>query len=456
MLNERYHLLRKLGGGGAGVSYLAEDTRTGAQVVVKRFKSELTGAARREVPREVELLQELSHPQIPKFLDFFEAEVELERLPHLVQTHVPGESLDKVLTERRFTIDEALGLMASLLEVLSWLHQRAPPIVHRDVKPGNVILREGAETVSLIDFGLATGEGARTFGHTMATGTLGYQSPEQIAGQPVPASDVYGAGVLLLEMLTRRSPAEMIAGIGVLSWKRAAEHLPPPVVELLRQMLHPEPARRLRNGGESLQATRVCREALRGVPAPVPASPAPWAPTPRPEAQPAQPADVEESERDVISWWELTGGWAKGNNLLFLLILLLLFVTPFIVAFARWEVVAILIPYPLVALPLSFRVSVRDKGDAFLLRQGLLPFPGRVNRRIRKDKVVSIKRHDEGTRSQLILHITPPSTEGMSVQQKMVSMILEGQFVLGESLPTQRARAIENFLLSRKHSSIER
>jgi serine/threonine protein kinase len=291
LLNGRYRLLEKLGGGGAGVSYLAEDVRDGGQVVVKRLKTELEPATRARWPREATLLRQLDHPRIPRFLDFFEAEVELETLPHLVQTHVPGVDLRAELETRRYTPDAVLDLVEELLEILTYLQDLSPPVLHRDIKPENIIRRSDGALV-LIDFGTAIGESAGTFGHTMATGTLGYQALEQIHGRPGPASDVYSLGVVALELLCRRRPGELAVGMGVLDWRRAIPDAPPAVVSLLERMLATEPSDRFASAREALAGVRAARRpppprrSPPRVSRPEPPRPAPKPEPPRPDPLP--------------------------------------------------------------------------------------------------------------------------------------------------------------------------
>ena len=100
LLHSRYTLIKKLGSGTHGISYLALDKQKKQDVVIKRLRQELTPESRKIWPKESRMLQRLEHQQIPKFIDFFEAEVELELLPHLVQEYVPGQNLFEVMNEK--------------------------------------------------------------------------------------------------------------------------------------------------------------------------------------------------------------------------------------------------------------------------------------------------------------------------------------------------------------------
>lgn len=305
IINRRYRLLRKLGSGGAGISYLAEDTTLGGQVVIKRFRHELAPSARNQVPREVALLKQLCHPNIPKFIDFFELEVELERLPHLVQTYVPGEDLRQELARRRHTVDDVLVILEQVLEILVYLQALSPPVIHRDIKPENIIRRSTDGALVLIDFGIAIGDPIQTFGHTMATGTLGYQALEQIHGNPGLATDVYGLGVVALEFLSRRHPGELISGMGALDWRRALPHAPPAVCALLERMLAVSLSDRFPDARAAREGVRAARRA--------PAPPARSTPAPAPPPPKSPLLDGEDDFFDVDS--DAQNLWMEGPDL---------------------------------------------------------------------------------------------------------------------------------------------
>ena len=138
-LNNRYELIEKLGSGANGITYLANDSRTNKQVVVKRLRHELNDKTRKIWPREVQILRGLDHPNIPRFIDFFEQTVELERLPHIVQGYVAGDNLQKESETKHYTPTQVLDMVISLIEVLCYLQSLSPPVLHRDIKPENII-----------------------------------------------------------------------------------------------------------------------------------------------------------------------------------------------------------------------------------------------------------------------------------------------------------------------------
>jgi serine/threonine protein kinase len=297
LLHGRYRLVRALGEGGGGQTWLAIDEHTGASVAVKELRAPLVGPARDVVDRETSLLASLHHPQIPKFIEAFVEDVRMVPRLHLVLEYVDGTPLSEAVAQRRFAQGEVKAIVLDLLAVVTWLHGLAPPLLHRDIKPSNVILRPNG-TVALIDFGVATDAVDRTFQHTMAVGTLGYQAPEQIAGEPIPASDVYSVGVLALELLTRTPPRTLLSG-QTLRWEGSAKHLDPAWRAWLTRALDPNPSRRFPDARVALRALQSPGGTL-GAPDPRP-NPAGQAPKRSPDAEDSPkegyPQDDDSDER---------------------------------------------------------------------------------------------------------------------------------------------------------------
>ena len=163
--------------------------------------------------REAETLRRLEHPRIPRLLDFFTEEGEDDTRVCLVQEHVAGRSLaDLVSRGRRFGEAEAATVGAKLAGILEYLHGFRPPILHRDVKPANVLL-SGAGRVYLVDFGAVRDHFLRAPllhpGGVTVVGTRGYMPLEQFEGRAVPASDLYALGATLVHVLSGRAPSEL-------------------------------------------------------------------------------------------------------------------------------------------------------------------------------------------------------------------------------------------------------
>lgn len=206
LLAGRYEVGQVLGAGGFGATYLARDlARFGTICVVKTLLPirQADEVCRRLFEREARLLADLSHPQIPKLDAYFEHEGRFV----LVLEYVEGETLSSRL-QRETRLSEAATreIVLQLLDVLSYLHARTPPVIHRDVKPGNIILARDGRVV-LIDFGAVREAIGRDETHT-AIGTAGYTPIEQVAGRATPASDCYALGATALHMVSGTHPMD--------------------------------------------------------------------------------------------------------------------------------------------------------------------------------------------------------------------------------------------------------
>jgi serine/threonine protein kinase len=209
---EKYELAELLGEGGSGSTYrairLADQTSVAIKVLSLRHLQDWKQLELFE--REAKVLSQLSHPQIPQYLDYFHVDTPDNRAFYIVQQLAPGKPLTKwVQCGWRGTEMEIKDIAQQLLEILKYLHQQSPPLVHRDIKPHNII-RSDDGRVFLVDFGAVQNVYRSTFlkGSTVA-GTYGYMAPEQFRGAAVPGSDLYGLGATVLYLLTHRSPAEL-------------------------------------------------------------------------------------------------------------------------------------------------------------------------------------------------------------------------------------------------------
>ncbi len=203
--NERFSVLMQLGSGGLSAVYLAEKTNKDLVVIKEStlpatLHEEQRAKAEELFKREAKLLLKLDHPQIAKIFDHF---VERGR-DYLVLEFIPGHTL-RQLVAKRGQQDErvAVDLIRQLVHVLDYIHGLTPPILHRDISPDNLVLKEDGKLI-VIDFGAAN-EVVGT-----ATGTLigkqSYMSPEQFKGKPTVQSDIYAAGGTLYFLLTGRDP----------------------------------------------------------------------------------------------------------------------------------------------------------------------------------------------------------------------------------------------------------
>lgn len=204
-LAQRYRIERELGSGGMATVYLAQDVRHGRQVALKvlqRDVAQSVGAER--FLREIQLAARLSHPHILPLFDSGEAGGWL----FYVMPNVEGQSLrDRLDRESQLPVDEALRLTREVAEALDHAHRHG--VVHRDVKPENIMLHDGHAVVA--DFGIGkalSGVDEAVFTQTGVTvGTPAYMSPEQASGDAVDGrSDIYSLGCVLYEMLAGEQP----------------------------------------------------------------------------------------------------------------------------------------------------------------------------------------------------------------------------------------------------------
>jgi serine/threonine protein kinase len=191
--------------------WLARDTRERGLVwAVKELDFEAfapgeRAEARDLFEREADLLMRLHHPCLPAVVDRF-SEGGRE---YLVMERVEGPTLDQILEARGTPLEErdVARWSAQICAALEYLHGQVPPVVYRDVKPSNIMVRVDG-VVKLIDFGIARSMNPARRGDTMAYGTPGYAPPEQYAGKAEPRSDLYGLGVTMFQLLTRCDPQE--------------------------------------------------------------------------------------------------------------------------------------------------------------------------------------------------------------------------------------------------------
>ncbi|MFN6471541.1 MAG: protein kinase domain-containing protein [Nostoc sp. SerVER01] len=214
-LRGRYKIVRKLGQGGFGETYLAEDMDLprNPHCVVKRFKPQLTQPqalqqAMRLFDTEADVLYRLgTHEQIPRLLAHFEENQEF----YLVQEYVQGDDLSTELKlGQQWSQEKVIAFLQDVLKILEFVHQQN--VIHRDIKPANIIRRAADSKLFLIDFGAVKEIGtlmANNQGRTVAVGTPGYIPSEQYNGQPQLSSDIYAVGVIGIQALTGISPLQL-------------------------------------------------------------------------------------------------------------------------------------------------------------------------------------------------------------------------------------------------------
>jgi eukaryotic-like serine/threonine-protein kinase len=254
-----YRILEKLGEGGMGEVYLAEDTRLGRRVALKVLPRELADdpARKARLVHEARAASALNHPSIVTLHDIGSE----GGIDFLVMEYVAGKPLAELIPQHGMPVKEALRCAVQIADALAGAH--AAGIVHRDLKPGNMMVTtEGL--VKVLDFGLAkfaetpaaeTPTRLTTEGEVL--GTAGYMSPEQAEGKPVDArSDIFSFGTLLYEMVSGRRPFERNSNLSTLAAilneepkpvREVAAHVPPELEQIIARCLRKDPARRFQH-----------------------------------------------------------------------------------------------------------------------------------------------------------------------------------------------------------------
>lgn len=244
LLNQRYRLLDILEASGVGITYLARDEDD--HVIIKELSFGRMDSLKSHqlFEREARLLQQLHHDQIPTYLDDFVWGIGKHQSHYLVEAYIPGQTLAEEMVTHRYDEDEVLQIIESLAQVLHDLHNLRPPVIHRDIKPQNIIRHQHTGTLYLIDFGAARDQVVDTLSGTTIVGTFGYMAPEQFAARALPASDIYGLGMLAVELLSQKPLIDMLNAQHQLDW-RSHVHVRPQTMALLEAMTHPDVAQRL-------------------------------------------------------------------------------------------------------------------------------------------------------------------------------------------------------------------
>lgn len=256
VIDGKYEILKEIGRGGMSIVYLAMDKRLNKQWAVKEIRKKGSGKNDEVVVNsllaEANLMKRLDHPALPRIVDIIDNGVTI----YVVMDYIEGESLDKILNEYGAQPEEMVIIWAKqLCDALSYLHSQKPPIIYRDMKPANIMLKpEG--NIKIIDFGIAREYKEQNLADTTVLGTKGYAPPEQYSGQTDPRSDIFALGMTMHHLLTGVDPRageayapvrqwnpELSEGIEVIIDKcvqPAAENRYQSCADLLYDLEHPE------------------------------------------------------------------------------------------------------------------------------------------------------------------------------------------------------------------------
>ena len=218
VIDGKYEILREIGRGGMSIVYLAMDTHLNKQWAVKEIRKKGNGKNDEVVVNsllaEANMMKKLDHPALPRIVDIIDNGITI----YVVMDYIEGESLDKVLNEYGAQPEEQVIAWAEqLCEALEYLHSQKPPIIYRDMKPANVMLKpEG--NIKIIDFGIAREYKEQKLSDTTVLGTKGYAPPEQYSGQTDARSDIFALGMTMHHLLTGIDPRSGEAYAPVRMW----------------------------------------------------------------------------------------------------------------------------------------------------------------------------------------------------------------------------------------------
>jgi len=250
LLDERYRLEHVIAHGAIGTTYLATELASNQQFAIKELSfARLDSFKTQELfAREARVLKQLAHPGIPACHDDFVWGIGKHQAFYLVEEYIEGVTLEVHLKRSRPSEREVLEMLLELARILAYLHSRTPRIIHRDIKPDNIMRREDG-SLALIDFGAVRDDALLPSGKLTITGTPGYMAPEQVRGVTSAASDVWAMGALAVTMFTRESPSQFIEAEGTFAWRDAVENqVSQGGLALLEAMLQPSPGERIEDG----------------------------------------------------------------------------------------------------------------------------------------------------------------------------------------------------------------
>lgn len=208
IIANKYEIIREIGHGGMSIVYLAMDVNLNKQWALKEIDKTTREFQSVDTPRvllEVEMMKNLDHPSLPRIVDVLDTEYSL----YIIMDYIEGETLSTALDMYGpFKQEEVVKWSLQLCDVLNYLHHQNPPIIYRDMKPSNIMLKPEGD-VKVIDFGIARKYNPESNEDTVSLGTKGYAAPEQFSGfgQTDQRTDIYNLGVTIYQLLTGMNPS---------------------------------------------------------------------------------------------------------------------------------------------------------------------------------------------------------------------------------------------------------
>lgn len=259
VIGERYEILKQIGKGGMSVVYLAMDRQLNRQWAVKEIRKAADGNNDEIVTgcliAEANLMKRLDHPALPHIADI----IDNGETVYAVMEYVEGESLDRIMNKygarpRKLVIEWT----KQLCDALNYLHSQKPPIIYRDMKPANIILRPDGN-LKLIDFGIAREYRGENTADTTVFGTKGYAPPEQYGLRQTDArSDIYALGMTMHYLLTGVNPGP--ADDEYVPIRQRNPELPEDLERIIGKCTRPDPEDRYQNCSELMYALEHCEE----------------------------------------------------------------------------------------------------------------------------------------------------------------------------------------------------
>jgi serine/threonine protein kinase len=260
ILQDRYQIQHQLGNNGIRQTWLAKDLQASdgenSTVVVKllAFGGTIQWDDLKLFEREAQILKQLNHPRIPRYIDYFCID-DRTLWFGLIQQYIPGESLkEKLALGKRFTEKRARKIAGEILNILMYLHELNPGVLHRDIKPSNLIWGED-NRIYLVDFGAVQDKAAREGVTFTVVGTYGYAPMEQFGGRAVPASDLYALGATLIHLLTGTCPSDLPQQDLRLQFADRV-NLSPSFASWLQKLIEPAPEQRFPDARQALNALK--------------------------------------------------------------------------------------------------------------------------------------------------------------------------------------------------------
>jgi len=267
-LNNKYFLLKILGEN-IGITYLATEELPNTSVeedllkrtvkislkqlktnklVIKELSLRTLEKWRNEelFRRESEILSQLNHKAIPKFIEEFELGIGRNAKSYIVMEYIDGISLRDEFKNKRYTEQEVIEIILGIAKILDYLHSLRPPVVHRDIKLSN-IMRKQDNSLAIIDFGSV--KNINMSQNATISGTYGFMAPEQFKGDAGFASDFYSLGVIAVVLLSRKEPEEMLENSLELNWKKFV-YADEKLKYLLEKLLENDPKKRIKSLAE--------------------------------------------------------------------------------------------------------------------------------------------------------------------------------------------------------------